>query len=184
MNTQTESIAQSRLRAVAIVFGALAVFTAIGDAASTADARDPAKRPVIGLEHQGPIRVVYQVTKDEWQEDAGKALVYLKKLRGYYAKQGVDPKLLDIRAVFHGDASAHLLTDEAYNRVKETDTGNPNTKLIAELAKVGVHLELCDSRRREEGWAMSDIHPDVLLAEAAFARIIDLQLRGYAYIRF
>ena len=92
--------------------------------------------------------------------------------------------LLDIRAVFHGDASTHLLTDEAYNRVKGTDTGNPNTKLIAELAKAGVHIELCDSRRREEGWAKSDIHPDVLLAEAAFARIIDLQMRGYAYIRF
>lgn len=147
-----------------------------------ADDSDP--REVIGLQHEGPIRVVYQISKDEWKDDVGKGLLYLKKLRTYYGKKGIDPKRLDIHAVFHGSASTHLLTDEAYNRVKGVKTGNPNTQLIAELAKQGVHIELCDSRRREEGWKKSDIHSDVDFAEAAYARLIDLQLQGYAYIRF
>lgn len=141
-------------------------------------------RPVIGLQHDGAIRVVYQISQDEWKDGVGKGLLYLKNLRGYYKGKGVDPERLDIRGVFHGSASAHLLTDEAWKRVKETDTGNPNTAIISELAKLGIHVELCDSRRQREGWAKTDIHPDVLLAEAAYARIIDLQLQGYAYIRF
>ncbi|MCG6155873.1 DsrE family protein [Rubinisphaera margarita] len=145
---------------------------------------DPSNRPVIGLEHDGPIKVVYQISEDKWKEGVSKGLLYLKKLRGFYAKQGIPADQLEIRAVFHGDASTHLLTDDAWNRVKKTDTGNPNTKLISELTRLGIHLELCDARRREEGWEKIDVHPDVLLAAAAYARIIDLQMQGYAYIKF
>ncbi len=142
------------------------------------------ERPVIELEYEGPIKVVYQVSEDKWKDGVGKAFLYLKKLRGYYEKQDMKAGDLDIRAVVHGDASYQVLTDEAYNRVKKVDTGNPNTQILAELKKLGVHVELCDTRRQREGWSKSDIHPDVLLASAAYARIIDLQLQGYAYIKF
>lgn len=152
---------------------------------SSPDARvDPADRPVIGLQYDGPIRAVYQVSRDEWKDSVSKPLLYLKKLRGFYRKQGIESDQLDIRAVFHGGASTHLLTDEAWNRVKQTDTGNPNTQLLRELAEMGVKIELCNSRRIQEGWSKADIHPDVLLAAAAYARMIDLQHQGYAYIRF
>lgn len=163
----------------------LAIATTVAAGRTTNDeAVNPATRPVIGLQYSGPIRVVYQISEDEWKHDVGKGLLYLKNLHKYYMEHGVDAGTLDIRAVFHGDAAAHLLTDEAWNRVHSTDTGNPNTKLISDLAERGVHVELCDTRRQREGWAKSDIHPDVLLAEAAYARLIDLQLQGYAYIRF
>ncbi len=157
---------------------------------STATAQTPANteqvqdRPVIGLEYKGPIKVVYQVSEDKWKDGVGKAFLYLKKLRGFYEQQGIDESNLDIRAVVHGDASFHVLTDEAYNRVKGVDTGNPNTQLLSELKMLGVHVELCDSRRQREGWSKSDIHPNVLLVRAAYARMIDLQLQGYAYIKF
>lgn len=141
-------------------------------------------RPVIELEYKGPIKAVYQVTEDKWKDGVGKAFLYLKNLRGYYEKQGLDPDTIDLRAVVHGEASYHVLTDEAYNRVKQVDTGNPNAKILTELKKLGVHIELCDTRRQQEGWSKSDIHPDVLLAKAAYARLIDLQLQGYAYIKF
>lgn len=159
-------------------------------ATSSATAQTPAStkqeqdRPVIGLQYKGPIHVVYQVSEDKWKDGVGKAFLYLKKLRGLYEKQGVDASKLDIRAVLHGDASFHVLTDEAYNRVKGVDTGNPNTQLLTELKQLGVHVELCDTRRQREGWSKSDIHPDVLLARGAYARLIDLQLQGYAYIKF
>lgn len=141
-------------------------------------------RPVIEVQYQGPIKAVYQVTEDVWKDGVGKAFLYLKNLRGYYEKQGFDMSTVDLRAVVHGDASYHVLTDEAYNRVKQVATGNPNAKILSELKQLGVHIELCDTRRQQEGWAKSDIHPDVLLAKAAYARLIDLQLQGYAYIKF
>lgn len=145
---------------------------------------DPANRPVIGLQYEGPIRVVYEFTEDDWKDGVGKGLFYLKKLRTFYAAQGIDPSRIDIRGVYHGEASTHLLTDEAYNRVKGVTTGNPNTKFLSELIASGVHVEMCDSRRRQLGWAKADLHPDVLLVAGAFPRLVDLQLQGYAYIRF
>lgn len=168
---------------------ALVALIAAG-AATSATAQTPGKtnpaqdRPVIELEYKGPIKVVYQVTADTWKDGVGKAFLYLKNLRGYYEKQGIDASHLDIRAVVHGDASYHVLTDEAYNRFKGVETGNPNSQLLTELKKLGVHIELCNTRRQREGWSKSDIHPDVLLAQAAYARVIDLQMQGYAYIKF
>ena len=148
------------------------------------NARPAEDRPVIELQSKGPFKVVYQVTQDEWKEGVSKAFLYMRQLRGYYEKHGVDANNLDVRAVVHGQASYHVLTDEAYNRFKNVDTGNPNTKLLSELKQLGVHVELCDTRRQQEGWSKSDIHPDVLLASAAYARVIDLQTQGYAYIKF
>lgn len=164
----------------------VAAFSAIADAAPPKLTRvsETDDRPVIQLEHKGPIKVVYQVTEDQWKDGVGKAFLYMKNLRGYYAKQGLAGDQLDIRAVVHGSASTHVLTDEAFNRVKGVDTGNPNTKLLSELKRLGVKIELCDVRRQREGWEKSHIHPDVLLAPAAYARIIDLQHQGYAYIKF
>lgn len=158
--------------------------TASADEPASSTEVDPATRPVIGPEYHGPIQVVYQVTRDEWKEGVSKPLLYLKNVRGYYTKQGYASEDVDIRAVFHGQASAHLLTDEAYNRERGVTSGNPNTALLAELAGLGVKIELCDVRRQREGWSKADIHPDVLLANAAFPRLIDLQHQGYAYIRF
>lgn len=170
--------------AAAMIFVSASAVTARAAEPAGTENVDPASRPVIQLQYEGPIKVVYQVSRDEYKEGVSKPLLYLKKLRGYYAQQGYDAEDLEIRAVFHGSASTHVLTDEAYNRVKGTDNGNPSTQLLSELADLGVKVELCDVRRQREGWAKADIHPDVLLASAAYARIIDLQHQGYAYIRF
>lgn len=142
------------------------------------------ERAVIGIEHQGPIRVVYQITSDEMKDGVGAGLFYLKKLHASYLAAGIAPDQLDIRAVYHGPASAHLLTDKAWNRHHNATAGNPNTAILSELAQRGVHVELCNTRRISNGWTKSDIHPDVLLVGGAYQRLIDLQLRGYAYIRF
>ncbi len=142
------------------------------------------ERAVIGIEHQGPIRVVYQITSDDMKNGVGAGLFYLKKLHASYIAAGIDPDQLDIRAVYHGPASAHLLTDEAWNRHRNETAGNPNTAILSELAQRNVHVELCNTRRISNGWAKSDVHPDVLLVSGAYQRLIDLQIRGYAYIRF
>lgn len=156
--------------------------------ASGADAKpspqSQAERPVIGIEHRGPIKVVFQVTGDDRKGGVGKGLFYLRKLYDGYLAAGVGPEQLDIHAVYHGAASDHLLTDEAWNRVRKETGGNPNSAVIAELVERGISVELCDTRRVANGWAKSDVHPDVKLVSGAYHRIIDLQLRGYAYVKF
>ncbi len=141
-------------------------------------------RPVVLTQTRGPIRVVYQISKDEWQGAKGKGLLYLNKLYDQYRAEGVSPDRLHIHAVFHGTAAEHLLTDEAFNRYKNATAGNPNTALLAELEAKGVEIELCNTRRQSNGWSKDDINPSVTLVNGAFQRVIDLQLMGYAYVRF
>lgn len=45
-------------------------------------------------------------------------------------------------------------------------------------------LELCKSTMQSHGWTGKDVLPGVRIVVGAYPRIIDLQLRGYAYIRF
>lgn len=174
----------------AAVLLALAGCAAVGGTSGGAAARDsegtanPGDRPVIGLQHEGPVRVVYQISADEWKEGVGKGLLYLKKVHEQYVDAGVDPDRLDIRGVFHGTAADHLLTDAAWNAWRGESGGNPNRELIAELAGRGVAVELCDTRRQANGWSKDDVHPDVLLVTGAYQRVIDLQLEGFAYVRF
>jgi len=187
----TSAFSQHRRLGACLAAACLIAVSIAGTWAAEANSAEPSARtqagddrPIIGIEHTGPIKVVFQISKGDTKGDVGKGLFYLRKLHEGYLAAGVDPGRLDIRAVYHGDAAEHLLTDEAWNRVRGETTGNPNTALLTELARRGVSVELCNTRRIENGWAKSDIHPDVLLVRGAYQRIIDLQLRGYAYIRF
>lgn len=164
---------------------ACAAFTIATSASLHADEEKPIDdRPVMGLQHEGPIKVVYQVTSDDMKDGVNKGLFYLKKAYGLYLKFGVDPARIDMKAVFHSDASSHVLTDEAWNNFHKTTGGNPNTAIIKELSDLGIAIELCNTRRISMKWQKSDIHPDVLLVSAAYHRITDLQLLGYAYVKF
>lgn len=140
-------------------------------------------RPVIDIEHKGPIKVVFQITAGEMKDGVSKGLFYVNKLYDSYVSAGVDPKQIDIHAVFHGDGAAHLLTNDAWNRVKNESNGNPSAHLIAKMAEKRIHVELCDGRRQENGWSKSDVAAGVSLVKGAFLRVIDLQQSGYAYIR-
>lgn len=165
------------------LLGMLAMLSPGVEASATSPQSDD-DRPVIDFDHEGPIKVVFQITTPDTRDGVGKGLFHLNQLHASYVAAGADPDQLDIRAVFHGDGAVHLLTDEAWNRVRGESGGNPSTALISDLTKKGVHIELCDSRRITNGWAKSDVHPGVLLVKGAFQRLIDLQGQGYAYIRY
>lgn len=140
-------------------------------------------RPVVGLKYEGPIKVVYQITGTGMKEGVNKGLFYLKKVHQLYMEAGVDPSRLDIKAVFHDDASPHVLTDASWDKHQKATGGNPNTAIIKELTALGVDIELCNTRRIAMKWEKSDIHPNVILVSGAYPRITDLQLLGYAYIK-
>jgi len=141
-------------------------------------------RPVILTQTDEPIRVVYQISRDEWSDGVGKGLLYMEKLYDQYIDEGVDPARLNIHGVFHGTAAEHLLTDEAWNQYKDEEGGNPNTDLLNRLEEKGIQVELCNTRRLSNGWSKSEINPTVHLVNGAFQRVIDLQLLGFAYVRF
>ena len=177
----------SHLIATAVAFVLAIAFLLVvvaGSAWAPARAEPSSERAVVGIERAGPIKAVFQITKDETTDGVHKGLFALREMHKSYVAAGIDPKQLDLRAVYHGDAADHLLTDEAWNRWRKETGGNPSRDIIAELAQLGVTVELCDSRRVQNGWSKEDVHPDVVLAANAYQRLIELQLEGYAYIRF
>lgn len=139
---------------------------------------------IIQIEVRKDIRVVYQVSSDEWKKGVGKAFVYLKSLSGLYDESAIPRQERHINAVFHGDAGYWMLTDDAYNTHTKTTAGNPNKAIIRELVEMGVSIELCNQTMKSEGWSSEDVLPTVKIVIGAYPRIIDLQMQGYAYIKF
>jgi len=48
----------------------------------------------------------------------------------------------------------------------------------------GTSVEICDETIKGKGWTAGNILPGVRIVHDAYTRLIDLQQRGYAYIRF
>ncbi len=136
--------------------------------------------PVVGM----GIRVVYQIKTDAWKDGHAAGLHYLGKLADQYEALGIKPSEQRIHGVFHGDAGYFLLADEAYRAETDGSKPNPNAELVSKLVSRGIQLELCKSTMKSHGWTGDDVLPGVEIVVAAYPRIIDLQLRGYAYIRF
>lgn len=130
------------------------------------------------------VKVVYQIKTDGWKKDVAAGLHYLNKLAGAYDKMGIASADRQIVGVFHGDAGYLLLKDPAYRKASNSPGENPNKAIVQKLLDEGVKLELCKSTMQSHGWIGEDVLPGVKIVVGAYPRIIDLQLRGYAYIRF
>jgi len=130
------------------------------------------------------IAIVCRVDEDEWQRDVGKGLASLRRLMADYEAIGMSLKEVHVSAIFHGDAAYWTLNDEPYQTYSKREGPNPNKALIHELAKMGVSIEMCGQTMKEKGWTKKDLLPDVKVVPAAYPRLIDLELQGYAYIRF
>ena len=87
--------------------------------------------------------------------------------------------------MLHGNAAYWLLNDPAYRDFKNDPFGyNPNAKVVAELIANGVSVEICHLTMRANGFQPEELLPGVVMVHDAYTRLIDLQQRGYAYIRF
>jgi intracellular sulfur oxidation DsrE/DsrF family protein len=155
---------------------------------SPARAADPfelEQRPILQIEKRQDIKAAYDVKDDVWEAGIGKALYYVRGLLEAYKSMGVSPKELHVSVVLHGPAAYWLLKDETYRKYKDDPFAvNPNDKVVQELLDHGVSVELCHLTMKGKGWTSSDILPGVTLVHDAYTRLIDLQQRGYAYIRF
>lgn len=87
--------------------------------------------------------------------------------------------------VLHGDAAYWLLNEQAIQQYKNDPFEfNPNEKVVQELLERGVSVEICYSTMKSKGWTADDVLPGVIIVHDAYTRLIDLQQRGYAYVRF
>lgn len=111
-------------------------------------------------------------------------LHYLDKLARVYSQLGIGRGEREIVGVFHGDAGYFLLKAPAFLKAAVERGNTPNKQIVRELLDGGVSLELCKSTMQSHGWTGEDVLPGVKIVVGAYPRIIDLQLRGYAYIRF
>ncbi len=130
------------------------------------------------------ITIVCRIDSDEWKDNVGAGLVFVRELVETYEAIGTPTDELHISAVVHGDAGYWMLKDDPYIAFKKGKGANPNEAIIGELAKLGVSVELCGETMKKHGWTKEDLLPGVKIVPNAYPRIIDLELQGYAYIRF
>ena len=131
------------------------------------------------------IRVVYDVRDDVWEAGIGKGLYYVRGLLDSYKAQGVPDKNLKISVVLHGATVYWMLNETAYRQFKQDEFDfNPHDQVLRELLAHGVSVEVCNLTLRNRGWSADDLMPGVTLVHNAYTRIIELQQRGYSYIRF
>ncbi len=150
-------------------------------------AASPAAGPegLVTVQQRHDIRVVYDIQTDETQAGIGRALYYLRGLYEAYRKQGVPPREIHLSAVLHGPTVKWLLNDEAW----QDETGDPfavnmNHHVVESLLELGASIEACNVTMKAHGWTADDLLPGVKVVHDAYTRMIDLQQRGYAYIRF
>lgn len=142
-----------------------------------------AEPEVIPIQVRENLRIVYQVTDDVAHDGVNKGLFYARKLINTYAKQGIAADQVHLHLVYHGTGIAAVVNDAARKRLG-TDAANPNGEILAELIKRGVQVELCENTMQQKGVKPSELMPGVKLVVGAFPRLIDLQLQGFAYIKF
>ncbi|MBU0717305.1 MAG: substrate-binding domain-containing protein, partial [Planctomycetes bacterium] len=143
-----------------------------------------APKAVAPLTVRKDIAIVCRLDGDEWKDNVGAGLVHVRELVNEYRSMGTSPADLHIIAVVHGEAAYWVLKDNAYAAFVQDEEKNPNRAIIDELLKMGVALEVCGATMKDHGWTTDNILPGVKIVPNAHPRIVDLELQGYAYIRF
>lgn len=141
--------------------------------------------PVINIQKRQNIRAVYDVKDDVQEAGIGKALYFVRGLLIAYKSMGVSPAQLHISIVMHGPTAYWLLNESAYQAHSDDPFAyNPNDHIVQDLLALGVSVEICNSTMKAKGWSGNDLLPGVTIVHDAYTRMIDLQQRKYAYIRF
>ena len=76
-----------------------------------------------------------------------------------------------------------VLNDAAYNKVRETEGGNPHKVQIAELQLVGVVFEECGQTAKSNGWTNADFLPGVKVNSGANLRLTELSQNGFTQLQ-
>ena len=136
------------------------------------------------MEVRHDITVVCGVDRNISTNGIGLGLLRVKRLIEDYESAGVSRRELHISVVLYGEAAHWLLKDGPYRAFTHREEGNPNKLVLEKLLESGVSVELCGLVMKQNNWSKDDLLPGVTIVSGAYQRIVDLQLRGYAYIPF
>jgi intracellular sulfur oxidation DsrE/DsrF family protein len=127
-----------------------------------------------------PSRVVFNMDHLAFAADQSIGLNYMRLMLQNYRASSTP---IEIIAVFHGAAGYMLLNDEAYNRNRRTDRGNPYEEIIAGLQRDGVRFEECGQTARTNSWGNADLLAGVKVNSGANLRLVQLQQDGWVQIQ-
>jgi len=134
------------------------------------------------LEVRHDITVVCGVDRNVLTNGTGLGLSRVKRLIEDYESAGVPRHELHISVVLYGEAAHWLLKDGSYRAFTHKEGGNSNKVVVEKLLECGVSVEVCGLSMKGNNWSKDDLLPGVTIVPGAYQRIVDLQLRGYAYI--
>jgi intracellular sulfur oxidation DsrE/DsrF family protein len=115
-------------------------------------------------------------------KEINQGLDHIAKLFNLLAPAGIKPQDTEIVAVLHGPAIIAILNDQVYREKFGID--NPNTQLIEELTKYGVHIQACAQALARQKLPDTSVHKGVTPALSSLTVMIDCQLRNFAYVPF
>lgn len=134
------------------------------------------------------IRVVYGVGADNQRQGLGEGLFFVRRLLDNYDKAGVAPEDRTMIVVLYNQSAYWLLNADAWTRLNPQGAmageTNVNVALVEELLGRGVHFEICETTMKQKKWEPADLLPGVKIVPGAYARIVDLQHLGFAYVGF
>lgn len=139
---------------------------------------------IIKIKVRHDIKVVYDVDQNNMFAGVGRGLFMVRGLLESYKNLGVAQNQFHIVVVVHGSAVYWTLNNKTYEQYMQNPFNpNPNAHLIKQLIKHGVSIDACNVSLHSHHWNANDVMPGVHVVFDAYTRMIDLQMRGYAYIK-
>ena len=125
-------------------------------------------------------KVVFNMDHPAFEGDHPTGMNFMRLMTERFEQ---DKTQSEIIAIFHGEIGYMLLSDAAYNKVRETNAGNPYKGMIAALQARGVRMEECGQTAHTHGWVNADFLPGVKVNAAANLRIVELVQQGFIQIQ-
>lgn len=128
-------------------------------------------------------KIVFDITSmGSTPEDISAQVNTIARCINMHAQAGLSIEDMDIAAVFHSNGTYTILNDESYNERYKTD--NPHLDLLSRLSELNVNLYVCGQSMSARNVEREELHPDIKIALSAMTVFADLQMKGYALIKF
>ncbi|NNF33224.1 MAG: DsrE family protein [Saprospiraceae bacterium] len=129
------------------------------------------------------LKIVFDITAMGTSPEVVSAQVNtIARCINMHAHAGLSMEDMDISAVFHSNGTYTILNDESYNERYKTD--NPHQELLSQLSDLNVKLYVCGQSLSARKVEREELHPDIKIALSAMTVFADLQMKGYALIKF
>jgi len=125
------------------------------------------------------LRIAFSIADLAFEGDLPASIFHLQLITNDIADWKAKAQVI---AVFHTNAGHVTLNDDSYNAERKMANGNPYKKLLAELMKRGVEVELCGATAKAHNWGNEDLLPEIKVNTDAMARMSQLVQEGFIQV--